>query len=154
MGKPKGHLSAKSRRVIGALVSGEARTQKEAAEIAGVDESHVSRLLKMDSVKEMIRDNVSQRLKTVGLTLAARVAEALVETAESEYVRADMAKHIMGIAGVKPEREAATTNVGSVHLTVLMGDDKLTLAASNTPQTIDITPEPGTVPVTTLMPSS
>lgn len=143
-------ISNKVRRAIGALLSGEAKTQKAAAEIAGITEPHMSRILKSDKIKKYLADEVKGRMTTIGLALASRVTEALVETAESEYVRADLAKHIMGIAGVKPERDVATTNVGSVHLTVLMGDDRVTLAATDTRQVIDITPQSETVPVAVL----
>lgn len=143
-------ISNKVRRAIGALLSGEAKTQKDAASIAGISEAHMSRLLKADKVKRFLTDEVKGRMTTIGLALASRVTETLIETAESEYVRADLAKHVMGIAGVKPERDDKTTNVGSVHLTVLMGDDRVTLAAADTRQVIDIKPQSETQPVAVL----
>lgn len=131
-------IHVKTRRAIGALLSGEAKNQRHAAEIAGMHDTHLSTALKKPSVREYIASTVRHRLTTVGIMAASRVAEALVETAESEYVRADMAKWLLGVSGVKPESERVTTNVGSVNLTILMGNDKLQV----TSQPIDITPSP------------
>ena len=62
--------------------------------------------------------------------------ETLVETAESDYVRADAAKYLLGISGVKPARDASINNSG-VQLTIVMGDKRLELGK---PEPIDITP--------------
>ena len=71
--------------------------------------------------------------------------ETLVETAESDYVRADAAKYLLGISGVKPTRDASTSGSG-VQLTIVMGDKRLELGK---PEPIDITPlsdEPLAIP--------
>ena len=129
--------SPKIIRALGALFSGEAKTQRDAAKIAGTTEQNLCNALKRPSVKDYINNIVKERIKTTTLIAASNVMDALLETAESEYVRADLAKHVMGISGVRPERDPTTTNVvGGVSLTIVMGDDKLRIGT----QPIDITP--------------
>ena len=129
--------STKVKRAIAALFSGEAKTQKEAAEIAGMWAPHLSKALTRPTVREYITSNVTHRLSTIGLMAASRVVEALVETAESEYVRADLAKWLLALNGVKPASDRSTTNVGNVSLTINLGTNQLEVGKQ---QVIDITP--------------
>ena len=137
--------SAKVRRAIAALLAGEARTQREASQIAGIAENNFSKALKRSTVKEWIASTIHHRISTIGAIAASRVMETLVETAESDYVRADAAKYLLGISGVKPTRDASTSGSG-VQLTIVMGDKRLELGK---PEPIDITPlsdEPLAIP--------
>ena len=129
--------SLKVRRAIAALLAGEAKTQREASEIAGIAETNFSKALKKASVKDWIASTIKHRISTVGAIAASRVMDALVETAESEYVRADAAKYLLGIAGVKPSNERSTSSQG-LQLTIVMGHDRLELGK---PEPIDITPQ-------------
>ena len=133
--KPPG---AKVKRAIAALFSGEAKTQKEAAAIAGMWAPHLSKALSRPTVREYIASTIHHKLSTTGAMLASRVVEALVETAESEYVRADLAKWLLALNGVKPSNDRATTNVGSVSLTINLGTEKLEVGKA---QVIDVTPQ-------------
>ena len=130
--------SAKIKRAIAALFTGEARTQKDAAELVGMSPQHLSVALQRSTVRDHIASTVTHRLTTIGLMAASRVVEALVETAESEYVRADLAKWLLALNGVKPASDRATTNVGNVSLTINLGDQRLEVGKS---QVIDVTPQ-------------
>ena len=131
----------KIRDAIGALLSGAAINQRQASLQAGIHEVTLSQSLKRQGTKDYILSVVRDRLSTIGVLAASRVAEALVETAESDYVRADIAKFILGVAGVKPERDVHSALSGPVHLTVIMGHDQVTLGQAEQPQVIDITPQ-------------
>ena len=134
--------SPKIVRALGALFSGEARTQRDAARIAGTTEQNLCNALKRQSIKDYINNVVKERIKTTTLIAASNVMNALLETAESEYVRADIAKHVLNVSGLGPGQRAATTNVDSVSLTINLGNQRLELGKD---QPIDITPEPITI---------
>ena len=130
--------TAKVRRAIAALLAGEAKTQRDAAKIAGIHETSFCTALKRQTTKDFILSAIKDRFSTIAAIASSRVALALIETADSEYDRADMTKFALGVAGVSPDHDRKTTNVGSVNLTILMGNDKLQV----TSQPIDITPSP------------
>lgn len=94
---PSGVLLA----ALEALLSGEARTQKEAAEIGGISPQNLSLALKKKHVKEFILERCNNQLKTIGVLNATANIQRLANSAESEYVQADVNKFILGNAGVR-----------------------------------------------------
>ena len=131
--------SAKVKRAIGALFSGEAKNQREAAEIAGMWAPHLSKALSRPTVREYIASTIHHRLTSTGAMLASRVVEALVETAESEYVRADLAKWLLALNGVKPASDRVSRPSEAISLTINLGAERIEVGKS---QPIDITPQP------------
>ena len=95
--QPTGVLLA----ALEALLSGEAKTQKEAAEIGGISPQNLSLALKKKHVKEFILERCNNQLKTVGVLSATANLQRLANSAESEYVQADVNKFILGVAGVR-----------------------------------------------------
>ena len=134
--------SSKIKRAIAALFAGEAKTQRDAAKVAGINESTLCVALKRQSTKDFILNTAKERLSTIATIAATRVTEALIEAAESEYVRADMTKFVLSANGLSADSRRATTNVDSVSLTINLGNQRLELGKD---QPIDITPEPITI---------
>ncbi len=119
-GSEKREPSLKLRRAIGALLSGEAKTQKRACEIADIHPSAFSKRLKDPHVKTFLQSEVRQRLSTLGFIAAANVLETLMRSANSEYVRADAAKHVLAINGVKPSTDAPIGTGEGIKFTIVL----------------------------------
>lgn len=112
--KPPG--KAKKRRVparvahaIDLLYSGECKTQKAAAERAGLTREYLNRAL----AKEHIHDYLTHKAKLeirAALPMAVAVKQALLD-AESEKVRSEVASEIMGIGGISAPKPGHQTNV-------------------------------------------
>ena len=101
----KGHgsnkrISPRMKEAIRLLQSGEARTVTEAADKAGMNREHVHRQLKRPHVEEYIHSLVKHRNKTVSLLKASNMVDVLLDSAESEAVRADMVKHVRASNGI------------------------------------------------------
>lgn len=111
-GSEKKQPSAGVRRAIAAMISGEATTQRQAAEIAGIHENTFSAALRKPHVKAHLENEVRHRLGSVGLVAALNSIEHLARSAESEYVRADVGKHVLAINGIKPRPEAGYGSAG------------------------------------------
>lgn len=108
---------------IDAMMSGNAKTQAEAAEIAGMAAESLSRALKKKHVIELIQERVRNQLKTVGVLKATANLERLALQADSEYVQADCTKHILAIAGVRGTADGSRTGGGAgggIHLNIVL----------------------------------
>jgi hypothetical protein len=96
------------RTALGFLLSGEAKTQREAAEKAGIHPVNLSKALNKPGAKALILQDVRERLTTIGLLRAAATLESLLHTANSEHVRLEAAKFVLGASGVDASRERLT----------------------------------------------
>jgi len=113
-------VSKKTRTAIEALLTGRARTQGEAAEIAGMDRTSLVRALKKPNATATINDMIRERVGTYGFLMASATAERLMQHAESEYVQADIAKTILAVNGVKPTQDRAQSAGQGISLTIVM----------------------------------
>jgi lambda repressor-like predicted transcriptional regulator len=100
-------------------------SQREAAKLAGMSESHLSRELKKPQIQVFIARRMREIIAIGGLRASARLIELI--DAESEHVSADVSKHIAAIAGIKPSADAQV----SVNMNITAG------------YVVDISPEPG-----------
>jgi len=106
--------SAKVKRAIDAMLNGHAKSQRQAAAMVGLTPQALNRALQKPHIQEFIRKHVDQRIRTVGFLKAANTLEHLAANAQSEYVKADVSKHMLAIAGVKPTAERGTGGGGGL----------------------------------------
>lgn len=112
------------------------RDPKLLAERVGITVRGVYSALRRPHVQAEIERRVRQHLKGVALPAAAATAVALL-SAESEYVKADIAKHLLGIHGVKPDANpSAASGGGGIRITINLPQQDS--------QVIDITPDTST----------
>lgn len=112
-----------SKKVITAvelLLTGQAKTQIEAAEKVGMANESLCRALKRENVKELIHKRVNEQMRSIGLLKATATLERLATEANSETVQADVSKHIQAIAGVKPTRDGSSQGSGGITLNVVL----------------------------------
>lgn len=139
--KPKPRpVHKKTRDAIEAMLSGAAKTQKDAADLVGMSESGLCRALQKPQVKEFVAGEIKKRLSTVGAIKSAATLERLAEQATSEYVQADASKHILGIAGVSPAGDRAIGGGGGVVFNLVFQHQQPPIRTNPT-QPIDVTPD-------------
>lgn len=100
----KERVSKKIAEVVNLLLSGECRTQKAAAERVGVTPQYVCTQLKKPAVR-VFYERAARDSIAAGVMRAAARINGLVD-ASSEHVSFDAAKHVLGIAGIKPAADA------------------------------------------------
>lgn len=98
-------VSKKTRTAIEALLTGQAKTQMGAAQIAGMDNTALCRALQRPNAKALIEQMVRERLSSHGMLRASALLESLMDSATSEYVQADVAKHVLAVNGVRPTQD-------------------------------------------------
>lgn len=113
-------VSRKTRTAIEALLTGQAKTQAGAAQIAGMHDAALSRALARPNAKALIEQLVRERMSIHGMLRASHILESLMDSATSEYVKADVAKHIMAVNGVKPTQDRQSGASGGISLTIVM----------------------------------
>jgi hypothetical protein len=92
------------------LLTGECKTQKAAAERVGMNETYLSEALRKPHVQVFIERRTRETIANGTLRASARLVE-LIDSA-SEHVSADVSKHMLAIAGIKPTAEpAALVNI-------------------------------------------
>lgn len=106
--------SPKVLKAAGHILSGDAKTITEAAELVGITRETLSRNLKRPEVTNAIRQMVSNRMSTIGVLKAMTTLEALMDKSGSDYVKLDASKYALGSAGVKPTSEPSRGNTGLV----------------------------------------
>jgi hypothetical protein len=82
------------------LLTGECKTQKAAAERAGMNETYLSGALRKPHVQVFIARRVRETISNGTMRASARLVELI--DAGSEHVSADVSKHMLAIAGIKP----------------------------------------------------
>lgn len=98
------NVPKKIRRAVEALISGEAKTVTAAAKCADITREYLSRSLGQPHISTYFRNQVARALAMATGRAAARL-EALID-AKSEHVSADVSKHVLAIAGIKPAPDA------------------------------------------------
>jgi hypothetical protein len=139
----KPRISRRVSTAIDLLASGKARTQKEAAELCGMNESYLGRALKKPHVTGVLRERIERNLQRGALRASGRVVE-LVDSASSP-VSFDASKLLLGIAGYRvAETPTSIVNVGvSVGYVIdLRPDGDTTPLPMPGDLAIDITPNP------------
>jgi hypothetical protein len=104
----EGRISAALRRAIDALVTGECKTQKEAAQLAGLAPEHLCRMLSKPHVEVFYDQRTRQTIGRARMRAAARTI-ALID-AGSEHVSLDAASRVLAISNIRPP-DAAQANV-------------------------------------------
>lgn len=104
-------VGKKTREAIAHLVNGTAKTQKQAAKLAGMTPTELSRALKKPHVQAYAVEAGKLHLQGFPALLAAARLTKLIG-AKSEDVAARVATRIAEGAGVLPSREAATGPIG------------------------------------------
>lgn len=104
--KPKMRpVSKKTRTAIEALLTGQAKTRTGAAEIAGMNADALSRAIHRPNARALIEQMTRDDLGGYGMLRATATLKSLMDSAESEYVKADVAKHVLAIGGVRPSQD-------------------------------------------------
>jgi hypothetical protein len=124
-------ISRRLAEVVRLLLTGECKTQKAAAERAGMNASHVSEALKKPHVRVFVERRVRETIANGTMRASARLLE-LVD-AGSEHVSLDASKHLLAIEGIKPAAEPAT----QVNINVRAG---YIIDLSEPGEIVDITP--------------
>lgn len=122
-------------KLLDVLVQGSVPTIPEAAAAAGLAERSAYKALAQPHVKAELDKRVRERLSAHAFPKAAAVMQRLLN-ADSEYVQADVAKHILSVCGVRPSTDSASTaKSGSISLVInLPGAQQqqpITIDASN-----------------------
>jgi predicted DNA-binding protein (UPF0251 family) len=86
------------------LLATKGMTQRDAAKQVGMSEFHLSRELKKPQIRVFIERKVRETIALATLRAGNRIME-LVD-ASSEHVSADVSKHVLAIAGIKPAHDA------------------------------------------------
>ena len=105
IGPPK-RISKKVRAAIEAMVSGECKKIKDAAEKVGLARESLSRALSAPHVGDYMRQKVVRHLAIAGMRAGATKTELL--DSASEIVRDRASTFVLGLAGIAP---AATPSV-------------------------------------------
>lgn len=104
-----GRISAALRRAIDALVTGEVKTQKEAAALANLAPEHLCRMLSKPHVEVFYAQRTRQIIGRAQMRAAARTI-ALID-AQSEHVAFDASRFTLGVAGIAPPERGSQVNV-------------------------------------------
>jgi hypothetical protein len=86
------------------LISGQAQTQRAAAESVGITAGHLCEMLKKPHVRVFMEREARESIARGVMRASARLNQ-LVD-ASSEHVSLDATKHVLGIAGIKPAQDA------------------------------------------------
>jgi hypothetical protein len=102
-------IPARVRDACALLASGECKTVKAAAERVRLSRTHLSRMLGRPHVQMFIEREARRNIAVGTLRASHRVLE-LVD-ASSEHVSLDAAKHVLGIANIRPPENGGQVNV-------------------------------------------
>lgn len=102
----KGHISSRMKRAIDALVTGEARTQNEAADLAGLARSHLCRWLNKPHIQAFYNRRTRETIGRAQMRAAARTVQLI--DAMSEHVSLDASSRVLAIAGIAPPQSGGT----------------------------------------------
>ena len=105
-GPPK-RISKKVRNAIDALVSGDCKQIKEAAEKVGLARESLSRALSKPHVAELMRQKVVRSL-AIAATRAGATKIELLDSA-SELVRDRASTFVLGLAGIQPATQPSVS---------------------------------------------
>lgn len=106
-----------------AALNGQRMTITDAAKTVGMSKEGLSKALKRPEISALAQAQVRRLLGGAGLIKAGMKLVELVD-AESEYVAADVSKHLLAIGGIRPQELGAgqagnlgiTLNIGLTHV--------------------------------------
>jgi hypothetical protein len=124
-------ISPRIRRAVDALITGEAKTQQAAAQIAGLHPDHLSRMLGKPQIEVFYTRRTRELLGRSQMIAAARVTQLI--HAESEATSLDAAKFSLAIAGIKPQADINTI----INNNNTIAGYVVEIAGNDTPTTID-----------------
>lgn len=101
----KGRISKRLAKAIQLIITGACSTQKAAAERAGLNESYFSEALQKPHVQVFVARQTRSTIASGQMRAGARLISLI--DAGSEHVSLDASKHVLGIAGIKPDADAA-----------------------------------------------
>jgi hypothetical protein len=96
-------ISKRMRQVLTALAT-KGMTQREAAKQVGMSETYLSAALRKPAIQVFIARKMRETIAIGGLRASFRLVELI--DAGSEHVSADVSKHALAIAGIKPAADA------------------------------------------------
>lgn len=126
-------ITAKNRALIEAIVTAKAPDYKSLSKLTGLSYAGVRKALAQDHIQTEIERQLRERLRVVTLPKAVAAADRLL-SAESEYVQADVAKHVMAIHGVKPVGESSNRTSAGIQINIIAPSRE----ADSAPQPITI----------------
>jgi hypothetical protein len=127
-------VSKRIAEVIRLLLTGECKTQKAAAERVGVNVTYLSEVLQKPHVRVFIERRTRETIANGTLRASARLVELI--DAGSEHVSADVSKHVLAIAGIKPAAEATAL----VNINIKAAGYVIDLSDDPPAKVIDVTP--------------
>lgn len=116
-------ITERNRLLLQALIEGKFPTIDEAAERAGLTQRGAYAALARPHIRAEFDRMIRERLLVSSFPKAARTIHNLLD-AESEYVQADAAKHILAIHGVKPYDGSSAKAFAGIQLTIFMGNEQ------------------------------
>jgi hypothetical protein len=118
----KPRISKRLRQAIELLASGECRTQKAAAERAGISQEHLSKMLQRPSIRGVLIERAAKSIDAATPRAAARLVELL--DASSEHVSLDASARLLGMQGFRTAetpRSPLNINIGVMPGYVVLG---------------------------------
>jgi hypothetical protein len=109
-GKPA-RISARIRRVAELMITGECKTVKAACERVGIHPDYAYRELKKPQVQVFIEQRARQTIAAGTMRASARLVELM--DASSEHVSADVSRHVLAIANIRPPETGANININN-----------------------------------------
>jgi hypothetical protein len=100
----------KVRAAIEALVTGQVKTIKAAAEKVGLTRERLSRAFSEPHIAEALRTRAAREVALSSGRAAARLNQLI--DSSSQKVALDATKFSLGVAGIKPTSESVSVNVG------------------------------------------
>jgi hypothetical protein len=109
--KPKAkRISAKLREAIRLLADGTCKSQRAAAERAGISESYFSRALQEETTKRLFLETANRTIVTAAPRAAARMSE-LMES-ESSLASFHASRFVLGAVGIKQADTNVSVSIG------------------------------------------
>jgi lambda repressor-like predicted transcriptional regulator len=96
-------ISKRLKKVL-TLLATKGMTQREAAKQGGMTEAYLSTALRKPQIQVFIARTIRQTVAIGALRASTRLVELI--DAGSEHVSADVSKHTLAIAGIKPSADA------------------------------------------------
>jgi hypothetical protein len=127
-------VSPRIAEAIRLLLTGECKTHKAAAERVRMNYTHLCEALRKPHVRVFIERRIRETIANGTMRASAKLVELI--DAESEHVAADVSKHMLAIAGIKPAADSTTlVNINfRAGYVIDLSDDP--------PKVIDVTPTP------------
>jgi hypothetical protein len=105
----KPRISPRVRRAIQLIVTGECKTQKDAAAKVGITPQWLCEQLKKPAAEVFYEEQSRQTISRAKMRASRRLEELL--DASSEHVSLDASKHVLSIAGIAPAAQGTNINI-------------------------------------------